>query len=91
MGPRPSLQIPETVLKQKNDMSGESNYTKRYYDKDVTLSCGGIACPNHLIQTLEKMTVLFFPYRIYEAFICMLSCSCWLDFSWLEFLKLNVK
>jgi hypothetical protein len=52
--------MPETVLKQKNDMSGESNYTKRYYDKDATLSCGGIACPNHLIQTLEKMRVLFF-------------------------------
>jgi hypothetical protein len=44
---------------QTRRMSGESNYTKRYYDKDVTLSSGGIACPNHLIQTLEKMRVLF--------------------------------
>ncbi len=76
MGPRPSLQIPETVLKQKNDMSGEFNYTKRYYDKVCDSELWWHCMPKSFNSGFGKNESSFFPYSINEAFICMLSCSC---------------
>jgi hypothetical protein len=66
MGPRPSLHIPETVLKQKNDMSGESNYTKRYYDRDVNSELRWHCMPKSFNSDFGKHeSSSFFPYGIY--------------------------